>query len=394
MKQKIAIIIERADVGLGGAERSVSELAGALRATGYDVDVLAAKGQASAQNVHILCADQPGKRTSYGVFARALRKHIEGSYYDIIHSVLPFDFADVYQPRGGTYAEAIIRNADSFGNKFIAGWKRATGFLNPRRSALQRAERDLCQKQDGPAIIAISQYVAEQFKRHYGVDASRTTVIPNGVETENVAFEKAGELRAQILSQLGVQKDISPVLFLFAANNFRLKGLACLLKAMKMVLSGRTSRPAFLVAAGSDNQAPYRRLASNLNIEREVLFLGSVSDIGNLLAAADVAVLPTFYDPCSRFILEALAVCKPVITTKFNGAAELFTNNRHGRIVDRPDDIAALADALVYFTDPANIQKASQAILRDGIRQQVSISRAADRLKKVYDAIIAKRRRQ
>ena len=43
MKKKIAIIIERATVELGGAERSVFELAEALRDVGLEVDILAAK---------------------------------------------------------------------------------------------------------------------------------------------------------------------------------------------------------------------------------------------------------------------------------------------------------------------------------------------------------------
>jgi UDP-glucose:(heptosyl)LPS alpha-1,3-glucosyltransferase len=131
-----------------------------------------------------------------------------------------------------------------------------------------------------------------------------------------------------------------------------------------------------------------------LNVDGQVLFLGEVAHIGNVMAVADVAVLPTFYDPCSRFILEALAAGKPVITTKFNGASELFTDNRHGRVIDRPDNITALADALAHFTEPSNIQKASQAIMEDNIKRKVSISRVAWQLKEVYDAILAKRRQQ
>jgi hypothetical protein len=43
MKKKIAIIIERANIALGGAERSVFELAAALKAHGLEVDILAAR---------------------------------------------------------------------------------------------------------------------------------------------------------------------------------------------------------------------------------------------------------------------------------------------------------------------------------------------------------------
>jgi len=114
MYKKIAIIIERANIVLGGAERSVFELTTALSGLGYETHILAAKGQTEAKNIHILCQDKPGKRTGYFTFAEALRKHLSANQYSLIHSVLPFDFADVYQPRGGTYAESILRNAASY----------------------------------------------------------------------------------------------------------------------------------------------------------------------------------------------------------------------------------------------------------------------------------------
>jgi len=394
MKSKVAIIIERADAALGGAERSVFELTQALAALEIDVHIIAAKGPSESNNVHILCSNLPGKRTGCPVFGHAIKKHLRENHYDIIHSVLPFDFADIYQPRGGTYAESILRNAASYCSNLAGFWKRALAFANLRRAALLRAEKKLCEMRDGPVIIAISRYVAEQFSRHYGVEAGRITIIPNGVMTSNGGDkEQAERLRTQIFTQLGTRQADNPILFLFAANNFRLKGLGCLIKAMER-LSGNTPRPAFLIIAGSDKTARYRRLAAKLNVDKKVLFLGKVAHIANLLAVADVAVLPTFYDPCSRFILEALDAGKPVITTRFNGAGELFTDYRHGRVIDRPDDLAALAEALAYFTEPANVQKASRAIMEDNIKQQISISRAAERLKAVYDAIPANRRRQ
>jgi UDP-glucose:(heptosyl)LPS alpha-1,3-glucosyltransferase len=395
MTLKVAIIIERIDTSLGGAERSVSELSRALDAAGCETHILAAKGNAKSAKVHILCGDIAGKRTDLSFFAGALKKHIAENHYDIIHSVLPFNFADIYQPRGGTYAEAMARNAASYSNKVVEVWKKTTGFMNLRRDTLLKAEKALCRLKDGPIIIAISNYVAEQFKKHYGVEESRIIVIPNGVDTKAFTEANGQHTRKQILAKLNIDENLKPVLFLFAANNFRLKGLACLLKAFSQIsnFKSQISNDAYLIVAGSDNASPYRRLAADLNISDKVLFLGSVGDIGNLLLAADVAVLPTFYDPCSRFILETLAAGKPVITTQFNGASEQFTDNRHGRVIDSPDNITALADALTHFTDSENIQNASQAISQDNIRQQVSISRVAGQLREFYDRLIKKRRR-
>ena len=150
MSRKVAIVIERANISLGGAERSVFELAPALSARGFHVHILAAKGQTKARNVHILCGKTPGKRTSYLAFEEALRTHLSQNQYDIVHSVLPFHFADVYQPRGGTYAEAIFRNAVSYQNKVIEWYKRLTTFGNLRRTTLLHSERKLCSAATGP----------------------------------------------------------------------------------------------------------------------------------------------------------------------------------------------------------------------------------------------------
>jgi glycosyltransferase involved in cell wall biosynthesis len=120
--------------------------------------------------------------------------------------------------------------------------------------------------------------------------------------------------------------------------------------------------------------------------------MGHLGDIRNILAISNVAVLPTYYDPCSRFILEALAADKPVITTKFNGAAEMFLNNRHGKIIDIPENIPALAEAIGYFTNIENINKSATAIINDNLRQQISVSRTAKELKKLYESIIEKRK--
>ena len=398
MKKRIAIIIERANIGLGGAERSVFELSGALKGLGLEVDILAAKGQANARSIRILCQESPGKRACYFTFAKALKKHLSENHYDLIHSVLPFNFADVYQPRGGAYVESVLRNAASYQNKLLESYKTITAFANVRRTILLRAERKLCKMPNGPVIAAISQYVAEQFKKHYGIANGRIVVIPNGVKvTKRIDIVEAGRLRAQILAQLGLKEGDNPVFFLFVANNLRLKGLAVLLKAMSVCIEGtchKTGRQAYLIVAGGRKTHKYRRLANRLKpsmADRQVVFLGPIRNIQNALSIIDVAILPTFYDPCSRYILEALAAGKPVITTRYNGASEQFVNNRHGKVVDIPDDIPALAEAIGYFTVPGNIRRASEAIAADNLKERISIKRAAEQLISVYESILQRK---
>jgi UDP-glucose:(heptosyl)LPS alpha-1,3-glucosyltransferase len=384
---KIALIIERMDIELGGAERSVSELSQALTDQGLEVTLLAAKGRADNLRSFVLC-EGSGKRTSHAAFAAALKAHMHTHSYDIVHSVLPFDFADVYQPRGGSYAETILRNAASYENPLVSGWKRVTAFTNQRRQQWLRAERVVSQGTQGPVIAALSRYVVSQFKQHYGTPEERIALIANGVHTHRpVDIEAVAQFKLAVLNQLKCQ---SPVLFLFGAHNFRLKGLRPLLEAMAMTKHANMA----LLIAGNGPQAPYQNLINKYGLENQVLFLGATSHMPQALAACDVAVLPTFYDPASRFILEALAAQKPVITTRFNGACDLFEANRHGKIIDSPTQIDALAEALTALLDDETRHTMTRAIADDQLPEKVSIERVAQELIALYTDILSEKGKQ
>jgi len=392
--KKIAIILERADITLGGAERSVLELASALSAGDFDVHAVAANGQADVKNIHILCPRPNAKRSCLYTFEKELKEHLAENHYDIIHSVLPFDFADVYQPRGGTYAESILRSTASYQNNFLQIYKRLTAFANRRRTPLLKAEKKLCLNSNGPIVAALSQYVAEQFKRHYNLSDNRLVVIPNGVKVNKQAVDisEAEKLRKQILIEANISNADNPIFLLFAANNFRLKGLAVLIKALNLVQRQNKAKNVRLIVVGKDNTCKYRHLSKKLSVLEKIVFLGSVRNIQNVLSISDVAVLPTFYDPSSRFTLESLAADKPVITTKYNGATDLFVDSRHGKVID-PDNILALAEAIVYFSNSENIKKASKAIIEDNLKEKISIQRVVEQLSSLYESILKRKQK-
>jgi UDP-glucose:(heptosyl)LPS alpha-1,3-glucosyltransferase len=392
---KVAIIIERYDISLGGAEWLVFELASALSQLGVDVDILAAQGDSNAANVHILCQAGHSKRISLATFAKLISNYIARNHYDIIHSVIPLTFADVYQPPGGSFAEAIIRNAASYSSKLVSAYKKATAFTNWRRTEMLWAEKKLCRNPNGPVIAALSNYVKDQFINHYNLESERIALVPNGVKVNNEAdAESAKKLKTQIIQQLAIKSSANPVFFLFGANNFRLKGLNVLMEALALLDKSQTHRIPYLLVAGGGKINKFRSLAEKMDLGKKIVFLGHLPNIQNAMSISDVAVLPTFYDPCSRYILEALAACKPVITTKFNGASDFFVNNRHGKVLDTPENIDALAEAIRYFTDTKNIENASQAIIEDNLKENISIDRSAGQLIDVFESILKRKGRQ
>lgn len=388
---RVALIIERTDITLGGAERSVSELSEALALKGLDVTILAAKGEPYSASTQILCPESSRKRATLTEFETLLQGHLAQHDYDIVHSVLPFAFADVYQPRGGTYRETILRSAVSYENRSIAWLKRLGAFVNHRRQQLMTAEESLSRNPEGPKIVALSQYVVDQFRTHYDTDPTRIVLIANGVKTgDAVDAEDRQRIRRDMLARFGCRPSESVLLLLFAAHNFRLKGLGPLLHAMARIK--QTQACCLSIVGKGPSAEAYEESAKRLDIGERVHFMGSVDKLQGFLAAADVAILPTFYDPASRFVLEALALAKPVITTQYNGATDLFVHERHGFILPDPADVKALVHGIRSMSDPEGLRKMSDAITADGVAEKVSIHRVATQLIRLYETILRQKK--
>jgi glycosyltransferase involved in cell wall biosynthesis len=74
-------------------------------------------------------------------------------------------------------------------------------------------------------------------------------------------------------------------------------------------------------------------------------FLGNRQDIGQLLAASDIFVLPSLWEGLSMALLEAMAAAKPIVATSVSGTSQVITHMESGILVP-PSDAGALAQAI------------------------------------------------
>jgi UDP-glucose:(heptosyl)LPS alpha-1,3-glucosyltransferase len=149
---------------------------------------------------------------------------------------------------------------------------------------------------------------------------------------------------------------------LFVAMNYRLKGLDPLLHAAARTPGARSGPRGFrLIVAGDPHTAGYQRVARRLGLGDQVCFIGPCRDMRSCYFASDFLVHPTFYDPCSLVVLEALACGVPVITSRFNGASELLTPPREGYVIRDPHDHDHLAWCMTQLLDPARRAACAQA---------------------------------
>lgn len=357
---RIGLVIESLDAWRGGAETSTGQFINHLLGAGVELDLFTRSRQPSFPGCTIHAIRVSGRsrwRGTVGFLGRAALAAAEVGP-DVLHAMVPCPTADIYEPRGGMVAETMERNVAVRKSRLGRAAKSALLWTSLRQRALLRAEDRLLRRNPPPTVVAISAYVARQVKTHYGLNADRVRVIFNGIDPDETTSEGRARNRREVRATFSIPG--AAYVMVVVAHNFKLKGLACAIDALARLSAVGEADPILLIVGrGKPNR--YKHQADRLGISNRVRFVGTTDRISAFYHAADVLVHPTFYDPCSRVVLEALAVGLPCITTRWNGAAEMMEDGKHGFVIDSPHDVASLTRAMNQLGDPAFRARCSRA---------------------------------
>ena len=377
---RIALVIERMDPSRGGRETSTAQIASALAHRGHDVTVLCQSGVLSHAGVRVVELGRRGLTRARGLanFVTDVQRAAGGGVYDIVHATLPVPGASVYQPRGGTVPGQV------------AASRRRRGATGPIRGALfEPLSRHRRRMADLECLVAadtetfclpVSEMVADEFRRAYGRQ-DRLRVVYNAVQTPPADCRERAEWRQRLRLELDVGAEA--VVFLVVAKNFPLKGVPETIVAFAKWRQGRRGQaPARLVVVGSETPEQCRRIARRRNVSRQVVFVGPTDDIFQWYAAADACILLSWYDPCSRVVLEATRWGIPSVTTAFNGACEMLVRSGGGLVVDSPRDTDGVVACLETMSDPD--ARAGHAEACRAVADTLGMDRHVDQLLEVY----------
>lgn len=362
---KIGLAIYNFDPKKGGAERYTYDLAGRLAAKGHEVVVFCVRGT-EFPPVKLI----PLKTITYPhwlrnlTFALAHRSALEGHRPDVMLGYGNVLSLDVYQSHGGVQSIWMEREIASYG----PGGKRGLKPLLLRSSINQAVQRWIdgyaVRKKQFSRIVAISDMVRDHMSEHFGIEKDRFDIVYNGVDT--VRFSPAAS------------PPPGPTAVLFCAGNFRLKGLGPLIRAFARVVDrGKDVR---LMVMGRGNREFYTKMIDEAGLRDRVDFVGETSRPEDVYRKAHVLAHPTYYDACSLTTMEAMASGLPVITTRWNGACA-FVSPEEGFVIDEPDNIDALASAILALTETDRRTAMGRAARRK--MEQFTMERNADEMEAV-----------
>jgi glycogen(starch) synthase len=169
------------------------------------------------------------------------------------------------------------------------------------QSHIHASERKMARRAD--AVITCSRYMGSHVATVFGVPSKRITVIPNGIDPRDLEHVVADlpALRARYASP-------EERLVLLVGRLVYEKGFHLALDALAPVIK-RSGNVRFVVAGTGTAEAELKRQARRLGLRAHGSFLGWVGDdmLHSLYRVAEIAIVPSIYEPFGLVALEAMA---------------------------------------------------------------------------------------
>lgn len=374
---------------VGGLGKHVHRLTVALAQQGHEVHVVTrdhpdALAEEILDGVHIVRAAEYAPMISFddlvpwvlqfnvAVAERATALLLDTDI-DVVHA---HDWLVAYAAAGvkNTFRLPLVStiHATEFG--------RHQGFLpGPMNKLIHQVEWWLTY--EARRVITCSDYMRDQVRTIFELPPAKQDVIPNGVDLEG--FERpdgAEPFRARRVP------DGEKLIF-FAGRLEYEKGVQTVLEALPLVLDRVPVR--FVVAGVGTHADELKAHVKRLRLSRRVRFLGFVPDDELRLwyAAADLAVVPSLYEPFGMVALETMAAGTPCIAADTGGLRELVVHEATG-LRFTPGDPRSLAGMILRLLTDRRLDQRLTVDARRMLNDQYSWYSIANRTVDVYERAI------
>lgn len=360
---------------VGGLGRHVEALARELAAADHHVQVVTRgeKGEAldeTLDGVHVRRA--AADPVAIDFTTETLLAWSQAAEHGLIRAALPLvrrHRPDVVHAHDWLVAQSALTLVSTTGAPLVATIHateagRHQGWLpKPLNLAIHSVERWLAQS--ATAVITCSRAMRVETSRLFELDPARLHVVPNGVDANRwrVPESARAATREQYVGD-------GPLL-VFAGRLVHEKGVQTLLDAVRPLRELHPGLRLAVAGTGPHEEALHAR-ARRLRIARSVEWLGFVpdDDVAAVLAAADVAVVPSLYEPFGIVALEAAAAHVPLVVAETGGLNDLVA-----------DGVAAASFAP---GDPSALVRAVDGLLADPAGSRRAVTRAARMIRRDY----------
>jgi glycosyltransferase involved in cell wall biosynthesis len=265
----------------------------------------------------------------------------------------------------------------------------ATEMGRNRGSLYEQMQRDIHMAEwnlvyESWRTIACSQYMAWEVRNYFSAPDGKIDVIPNGVDPRPFDALDRGDLMSW-RDQLARRDE--KIVF-YVGRLVWEKGLQVLVDAAPQIVAVYPNVK-FVVAGGGDFRFDLAERARRNGVGDWFIFPGRISDEDRerLYKTADVAVVPSLYEPFGIVALEAMAAGCPVVASDVGGLSEVITLHETGVLV-HPNDPGSLAWGVLHTLVHPEWAAARAENASRMVRALYNWDRIAKMTKAVYERIV------
>ena len=237
----------------------------------------------------------------------------------------------------------------------------------------------------GGAVVTNAAPIRDVLLGEDRFDPRKVRVIHNGVDVAK--FKSARKDRIRLFPDAGDGK----LVVLVGNMHTDVKGHPWLIAAAPAVLEQFPDTRFVLVGEG-EQRSHFEKQVRDLGVLQSFLFLGRRSDIPEILASCDIAVLPSRAEGLPNAVLEYMAAGLPVIVSRVGGNAELVQDGVTGILVPSEDSAALSAALLKLLSEPALARRLAQAGHEFTVRN-FSFERLVQDVDALYTELLSEKRR-
>ncbi|MDC0432370.1 glycosyltransferase family 4 protein [Hyphomicrobiales bacterium] len=306
---------------IGGAERTVLEITAFLKNTNYTSLVLTSGGKLikDLEKLNIEVVQHPIDKKNPLLIIKniiKLKKIFIEKNIDLIHV------------RSRAPAWSAIFAARSLKIPIVTTWH---GHVS-NSSWFKKKYNSIMHK--GNALIANSNYTAENINKIYKIDKDKIDIIPRGVNTENFkASNFSDEEKINIKKEWKVF-DQNKIILLLPARLTRWKGHEVVIKAIGLLKKEEFFKNIICLFAGNQKGSEryiqnLKEIIASLSLDDKIKLIGQVENMPLAYQASNIILSPSIQpEPFGRIPIEAQASGKIIISSNAGAVKETIRSGQ------------------------------------------------------------------
>lgn len=209
-------------------------------------------------------------------------------------------------------------------------------------------------------------------------------VVNNGIDQQR--FNPANNYK-DVRAELNIPRESTLLLFLARFTSH--KQPLALINAFASAVKQKPELHLLMVGDGDQKQEAVEMLRK-LQLEDKVTLVPFRQDVPDILAAADIYILPSLWEGLPIGLLEAMAMGKAVIGTKVDGTSEVINDRENGLLIDMDDLVGNLEKKIISLSGDQALQQSLAKKAIETVNEKYSAKYMTEQIEGIYDSVLAK----